>query len=166
MVLLNIEKEAKYHTIDLIINGYNKDGPRFTLLYTDEKIAIIEASETRKAILGTYSVSFDGSDQKLTAVTQGYLSHDIFLATSKDKVIKLRFDLQGQVSFQWAFKIPDRKENTCIRSISQCDNYLFLGLDNGMVQVYYIQPMGLLQSFPIFGSHIIIGHLIVKKSDF
>lgn len=110
----------------------------FTIAYTEERLIVLEISAKKKEIVGTYSVQMGSSDQNIVKVNQPYLKHDIMVLTNKNKLIRLKIDSLGSLSHHATFKLENRRENTQVTALCLIDDFIFIGLDDGWVQVYYL----------------------------
>ncbi len=113
-------------------------------------MAIIGVTNTRKDILGSFSMQGSGqSEQKIVKIVQAQYKQEIYVLTSKDKIIKLKIDHSGTL-FETGvtFKIPRPKPVTSelskIVAFCQCDNYFIFGLNNGDLEFYELNHLGAL----------------------
>lgn len=90
-----MDVSEKYKTLELKLLHCRRYLP-LTVIYTEDRVAVLEVSSKRKEIVGSYNVqATGGSDQKIITICQGYLNHELYILTSKDKLIKLKIDNSG-----------------------------------------------------------------------
>lgn len=115
----------------------------FVLIYTEERFAIIGVTSSRKDILGSYSLQGSGySDQQIIKVVQA-LNQEIYILTSKDRLIKIKIDHSGNLfPSESAYKIPRQvhadKANEKIVTFCQYDIYFIFGINDGCLEFYYL----------------------------
>ena len=136
LIPINFDRSENYRFLDIKYYSFKKIN-KFTLIYNEDRVAVLSLSQARCGIVGSFSLQGSGvSEQKVVKVSQSGNFSDIYVCTNKDRLIRLKIDPTGFLQPGGTFKLPERKLNTEITTFTEYDSNIIIGLNDGSLQWY------------------------------